>query len=73
MKTKTCLCAAALPFLLLSCTTLTHEHIKSHQWFHGQGYSIGNRLSFDDKAYSIRKDITIQSLATGEEGLYHEK
>jgi hypothetical protein len=98
MKTQTYLCAAALPFLLLSCTSLTHDHIKSHQWFHGQGYNIGDRLAFDDKTYTIRQDtilrsdlpvavvvyssgdllgsnndITILSLATGEEGLYHEK
>jgi hypothetical protein len=98
MKTQTCLCAIALTCLLISCTTLTQEHIKSHQWFHGKGYSIGDRLAFDDDTYSMREDtilksdlpvavviyssgdllgrnndITIQSLATGEEGLYHER
>ena len=98
MKTRTILSAMASPFLLFSCTTLTNDHIQSHQWYHGQGYNIGNRLKFDNKTYTIRadtilksdlpvavvvyssgdllggnNDITIQSLATGEEGLYHEQ
>ena len=88
----------ALPFLLISCTTLTNDHIGNHQWYHGEGYNIGDRLQFDNKKYTIREDtilrselpvavvvyssgdllgnnnnITIQSLATGEEGLYHEQ
>lgn len=98
MKTKNILPVLALPFVLLSCTTLTNDHIESHQWYHGKGYNIGDHLQFDNRKYSIRRDtilrsdlpvavvvyssgdlignnndITIQSLATGEEGLYHER
>jgi|SRR5687767_9535789 hypothetical protein len=98
MKTKSILSILALPCLLFSCTTLTTDHIEKHQWFHGDGYNIGDRLQFDNKTYTIRadtilrrdmpvavvvyssgdllgsnNDIIIQSLATGEEGKYHEQ
>lgn len=99
MKTHTILSTLALPFILISCTTLSNDHIQKHHWYHGQGYNIGNRLQFDNKIYSIRSDtilrsdlpvavviyssgdllggrnndIIIQSLATGEEGKYHEQ
>jgi hypothetical protein len=89
----------ALPFLLISCAPLSNDHIQQHQWFHGDGYNIGNKLQFDNKTYTIREDtilrkempvavvvyssgdllggsnndITIQSLATGEEGQYHQQ
>jgi hypothetical protein len=97
MKTKTFLAVLALPFALFSCTTLSNDHIQSHQWYHGEGASIGKRIDFD-KTYTIRQDtilrselpvavlvyssgdlignnnsIAIQSLATGEEGTYHEQ
>lgn len=97
MKTVTILTALTLLFLT-SCTTLSPEHIRGHQWLYGQGYRIGDQLQFDNKTFSFNEDtimksnlpiavvvmssgdllgnnndITIQSLATGEEGLYHEK
>jgi hypothetical protein len=97
MKTQTILTIVSLP-LILSCTTLSSDHIKGHQWLYGQGYRIGDKLQFDNKTFRIdgdtilksdlpvavvvmtsgdllgnNNDITIQSLATGEEGLYHEQ
>ena len=97
MKTAALLTVLSLP-LVTSCTTLSPEHIRNHNWLYGQGYHIGDWLQFDNKTYSFNgdtilknnlpiavivmstgdllgnnNDITIQSLATGEEGLYHEK
>jgi hypothetical protein len=97
MKTLTILCILCIP-LLPSCTTLSPEHIKDHQWLYGEGYRIGDKLQFDNQTFSFDGDtilkrnipvavvvmtsgdligsnniITIQSLATGEEGMYHEK
>lgn len=97
MKTLTILTTLSTSFLL-SCTTLSPDHIKGHQWLYGEGYRIGDKLQFDNKKYSIdgdtilrsqvpvavivmtsgdllgsNNDITIQSLATGEEGLYHQQ
>ncbi len=97
MKTLSILCILCI-LLLPSCTTLSPEHIKDHQWLYGEGYRIGDQLQFDNKNFSFNGDtilkrnvpvavvvmtsgdligsnniITIQSLATGEEGMYHEK
>jgi hypothetical protein len=97
MKTLTALTILSIA-CLPSCTTLSPEHIKDHQWLYGEGYRIGDKLQFDNKTFSFHgdtilksnlpvavvvmtsgdligsnNDITIQSLATGEEGLYHEK
>lgn len=97
MKTLTLLTILSITFLP-SCTTLSPEHIKGHQWLYGEGYRLGDKLQFDNKTFSVNgdtilksnlpvalvvmtsgdligsnNDITIQSLATGEEGLYHEK
>ncbi|AEV97348.1 hypothetical protein A4D02_16725 [Niastella koreensis] len=98
MKTVTALTALSLLLFTTSCTTLSTEHIRGHQWLYGQGYRIGDQLQFDNTTFSFNgdtimksnlpvavvvmssgdllgnnNDITIQSLATGEEGLYHEK
>jgi hypothetical protein len=97
MKTLSILFILIIP-LLPSCTTLSPDHIKDHQWLYGGGYRIGDKLQFDNKTFSVKgdtilksnlpiavvvmtsgdlignnNDITIQSLATGEEGFYHEQ
>jgi hypothetical protein len=98
MKTHAALAILLLPLLILSCTSLSNDHIKGHRWLYGEGYRISDHLQFDNKSLSIdgdtilksnlpiaivvmtsgdllgnNNDITIQSLATGEEGLYHEQ